>query len=203
MLEWAKAHSGQMILRRNGIVLHSLRDPQREADLWVEKQKFFNLTSVETLMVLGIANGFHLRSLQLAYPNQRIIAFDSCEMQSVVETEKNKSSKMQYMFFETISELFCNEEFLKALQKSYVVLRHPSSMQSSGGVLNSLDRFLVHRSKDEFQRFCHITGLSFDLNESLLPPSEPLSVKHLEASLSSSTNFRARSIWKVLRELVK
>ncbi|PWU14776.1 MAG: hypothetical protein C5B49_12680 [Bdellovibrio sp.] len=58
---------------RDGRALCSLRNPRREAQQWVERQR--PDPSCETL-VLGIGAGFHLDQLKLTYPAMKITGLD-------------------------------------------------------------------------------------------------------------------------------
>ena len=70
----AKNPNGQLIASRDGRLLCSPRDPVREANIWIEKQK---LTGSDLdIAVLGAGAGHHINAIQNLCPNARITVLE-------------------------------------------------------------------------------------------------------------------------------
>lgn len=74
-LQWTDTPSGIQILSRQDRLLCSPRNPFKEAEEWVERNK--NLIQAAThLGVVGAGSGIHIQVLEKNYPNKNICVFE-------------------------------------------------------------------------------------------------------------------------------
>jgi hypothetical protein len=69
-LEISKNINGQIVGSRNGLLLCSPRDPEREANAWFDKQKL--IESDKKIIVLGAGIGYHIKEIQKHFPEIKI-----------------------------------------------------------------------------------------------------------------------------------
>ncbi len=74
----ATAKTGDFVLVIDGKATASLVDPLQEARSWLESVKSLLPKTAETIVVVGIGSGFHLKALREATPNLPIVALDTC-----------------------------------------------------------------------------------------------------------------------------
>ncbi len=116
------ARNGSFTLKKKGIPIHSIYDPQKEADSWLEKQ-YRDIQSSPTICVFGFGLGYHVEILTKSSPRKRIVVFEpdlrvlKCAFS--VRDLKHLISNIEIV----------NTIDLSILDSDFIILKHPPSIR--------------------------------------------------------------------------
>ncbi len=111
-LEEHKTTDGLRTLSRNGRCLCSPRDPQKEAEEWLSRQKIHS--EDRTVVVLGLGAGYHLIALVNKFPKLALKVIDLDDeifqtTKSWIELLRQTSPQIQCYNHESAASLSCLE----------------------------------------------------------------------------------------------
>ena len=151
------ARNGSTVPVVNGIYLHSIYDPEKEAETFVENfEKQFQKKN--HVLILGLGFGYHieqavesLRSLHASFhitvlePNKELI--------KLVESNKIFSpQEVTVLHLESSKKIYESEEFVRFLIKKPSILKHESSFSLNKNAFSDFLTFKSSRILEQHQQ---------------------------------------------------
>ncbi len=207
MIEWhANRHEEKWVPTWNGKWLHSQRNPEREAELWVE-QFGERIVGAHTAFVLGLAGGFHIQALADRYPELKIIVIEAHEAFRI------NASPFVHKLLHRIEDftnadpyiLMKNRRVLPSLKKSYCILEYKHSTLLSKEYYENVKNALLSRDWKSFNFHVKLREQAWMNHYNFIEKEESLiSVKHIADGLKKQNPITPEMMkWLCLRELVK
>lgn len=221
MLSHVTARTGEPVLILNGKLLASKFDPQAEAKKWVEKcagQVASLAEASQVHFVLGAGSGQALLELAHRYPKAHIIAFTTKNeiitfwqehfknlAGKTLDADETAFSRISFYQLTTVEKFLESPVFFNVIEKTFVVLEHPSASVESSTEFKALKEALLGRSYGAFRTQAQHHKSYAELSQVLLPTIGALSIKNLSdaLNLAQEVNPSSRSEILVLRELIK
>lgn len=151
-LKTVSAKTGDRVLFVDGKATASLVDPQREAQGWLESVKPLLPKRPETLVVIGIGSGFHLKALREAAPEFPIVALDTCSHSvEFVSTLGLRDCKAVYISGDEIARgagaVLAKAGVTDWILEPFTLIRHRATMARSRQLLR-VEAWLLGRSAE-------------------------------------------------------
>jgi len=137
-ISWTTLSSGLQVPSRDGRFLCSQRDPQREAQNWMDMHRQF-CTFGDVIVVMGLGAGFHLDLLLKEFSTLRVDVIELCPVLIESWTEKNPDAKDRVNFLSS-SDL---SEFELVKQKMPVILDYRPAQWGLEGQYQRIFEFLL------------------------------------------------------------
>lgn len=115
-----------------GVHLHSIYDPQREAENFIENQ-IKNLKGKTDVIILGLGFGYHVKALQNYFASIKteanivIIEPNKDVYNYVVEKHLIDLDQVKVIHTNSIDELYSNEKLVHFLLQKPAIIAHPAS----------------------------------------------------------------------------
>lgn len=199
------ARNGSTVPVINGIYLHSIYDPEKEAEAFVETFEK-QLTHKNHVLILGLGFGYHIKStcevLRQKHGKFHITVLEpNKDLINIVEAHKNFSEDEVtiYELKDNLS-LYKNESFIKFLLQKPCLLKHEASFSLSKEKFSS---FLTYKSDKRLKNFeSQISEatkdlLAPDLNSSFLDNVQKIK---LQSNISSRAEYLNLALEQVLKK---
>ncbi|MGE3972898.1 MAG: hypothetical protein AB7F59_00075 [Bdellovibrionales bacterium] len=208
MLEWQT--SGQdkdlWIPLWNGALLHSQKNPQREANLWLEQQKNL-LEGVHTAFVLGLAGGFHIQALQEYNPQLKIVVIESHEAFVTLASPLVRSLQSRALVFTQIDPhmLLKNKNIEEDLKRTFCVLEYRQATKLDPDYYRHVKAALCGRDWKSFNHHVKLRGQGWMNQYNFIEKSDSLiSIKPIADEIQNQKIVTPEMMqWLCIRELVK
>jgi hypothetical protein len=208
MLEWET--SGQehekWIPRWNGNLLHSQRNPEREANLWVTQNKPL-IEGCHTAFVLGLSGGYHIQSLIDQYPDVQVIVIEAHESfkTSASPYVRKLLSDVRLFVGTEPYVLMRNRDLEDHLKRAYCVLEYKQATKISMDYYRQVKSALLGRDWKSFNFHVKLREQTWMNQYNFIEKENSLiSVKHIAAEIEKQTHVTPEMAgWLCLRELVK
>ncbi len=206
MIEVEKARNGLPILKSEGRLTASSFDPVREARTWAENLRP-QLEKTETLIVIGVASGYHLAAVKELCPGTKLFGIERSTQVTDFALQWNPSlMPEEIVIAEKMEDLISWPHLRKALRTAYVLVTHGPTQHSEASWCSEMQDFFAARTPEAFRLHLSLRPelaelLKGEALETL--PNELLSIKNLQklfAPLAPCTT--ERRLWHVLEELV-
>ena len=206
MIEVAFSKNSQRILKRNGKLVCSSVDPQKEGHSWVQAQKLL-IGNSKSILVFGVGCGFHLRSLASLYQGAKVIAID-IEKQFIDFAKREwpiELANIHFIHASQIQDLVSDREFKIALRNSYAVLKYTPAQFGFAENYQAMTDFASARSESGF---CNLVFQRQYLSEILKMEkirevnSDLVSIKTVEKILDRESQNDLALLFLALREMV-
>ncbi|MBD64107.1 MAG: hypothetical protein CME62_02795 [Halobacteriovoraceae bacterium] len=165
-----EARNGALVPKIDGTYLHSIYNPQKEAEQYVEKNEN-QLKRKQTYLILGLGFGYHIDAILefvkknhtefnivVLEPNKEIIS-------EYVAQKVSQSSEIKIVYLDTVEKLYTDKNFVDFLRTKPCVLKHDQSYTIYNELFN---KFLTFKSSDSEEVFestiSDLTRSLFNLN---------------------------------------
>lgn len=144
-LQVVQAKSGKPSLRAGDIILHSVYDPVREAQTWIEHHRE-KLDRNSSFVVLGFAMGYHLVTLLQYLQSQYQNEFSVYVFEPRADILKTAFEHVD-LSFALPSIHFISEHEIPRLENKFVILEHKPSINANPAFFKQIrPRLAVYRS---------------------------------------------------------
>lgn len=193
----------------------SLVNPEREADQWADAQMKRVLAGrpMETIAVIGVGSGFHIRSLQNKIAESglkcSIVAIDTCAESIQFASQRTSNVVFVHANLENgIDSFVGREEVSPWLAQTFTLLKHKPTIARVGLPLRTLETWLVGRSPEAFSAQLKLRPqIAAALNPSRakrIAETPLVSIRDLSKMWDISSELKVdRRLFRVLEELVK
>lgn len=130
-LQWMDTPSGFPVLAREGRLLGSPRDPLKEANDWLLRNKSL-IQASDAVGVVGAGSGYHVQVLEQNYPEKSILVFDidpiflnlekKFSSSIIVGVEADQIRKDNKVFFEKWPVMIPFRPAFQPMDRQYVEL---------------------------------------------------------------------------------
>jgi hypothetical protein len=208
VLDWVSSSRGDAIPRWDGRLVTSRIDPWREAETWVAAQAA-RIHDARTVLVFGIAGGFHVDRLCRQCPGKPII---------VIEAEPAFLSSPSSVIRDLVQRIAVHAgvdppallglaDVQTAVKDVYAVLPHPQAARINPLYYRRASAVLLGREVESFNDLSRIRGSACRLPPSPNPANEPaaaISVRTIvdAADPAAASVTDETRIWLCLRELL-
>jgi hypothetical protein len=209
------AKNGSQVLKVGGLSTASLVNPEREGEQWAESQSSALAVTQpdEPVVVLGVASGFHLRSLkaklQALGHRGPMIAIDTCEPS--IEFTKWRVIGVDYVLANIESgpdSFVARAEVSRWILQPFTLLRHKPTFLRGGTDLRKIEAWILGRTPESFSAQLKLrpqiaAGLNADRARKIAEVSL-VSVRDLSKAWDITSELKAdRRLFRVLEELVR
>lgn len=205
MIEVIDAANGEKVIRYEGRLLASRFNPGQEARDWIAGRPEF-LDKVRTIIVLGMASGHHVAEL-VAKTTAKILVIDTNELilSTAQVVHHFSADRVIFEHVRQARDLRASAQVKKAVQESFVVLVHPTSILLDRTAYEDCRAQLLGRDWGALNWQWKLrNGPSFDTNARVGSDREALTIYDLEQTeLVQNSEERERLLFRALRELVK
>jgi hypothetical protein len=189
----------------NGTLLHSSVDPAKEARTFIDKE-WSKIESVKSVIVLGVAGGFHIREL-LKRKNFHVVALDSNRelVQAVLEKQPDFLQNADVLAGVPPAQICREAAIIKALSHSYAVLRHPATIRMAPFYYSAVSQILNQRTLTNLRSLSQGNPSLHRFLESLnISSDQILTLPMVEEAMARRQSELEREglIWMAMRELV-
>ena len=206
MIEVVTLEDSEPVIRHNGKLLASARDPRSEARAWVSRRLCF-LKKARGVFVLGAGSGYHLEALRAQTEASILVIEQSLEITAAARGLQNLN--LEDVRIETIGDsldLRGNAVVQAMVRSSYVVLVHPASRAQNPNFYDACAKQLIGREWSALAWAWKLKGLPLleRTPRVFATAAEPLTIHDLaHTALINESSLRERMLVKALRELVK
>jgi len=192
----------------DGRLVTSKVDPWREAETWVARHAA-RVHDARTVLVFGIAGGFHVDRLCQRFPGKRIVVVEaeSAFLSSPSQLIRDLAQSMTIHAGVDPPALLRLAEVEAAVKDIYVVLTHPQASRINPAYYRHASAVLLGRDARSFNDLSLIRGSACRLPLSTNPADEPASaisvrtIADAVAPLATPVTDETRA-WLCLRELL-
>jgi hypothetical protein len=197
-LDFSLAKNSELIFTQQGRHLASSVHPTREAHQWVAHHEA-QWKDAETILVLGIGCGYHLRALA-STSKKRVIGCDINKdfVRGALRIHPLDLKESEMCLFENLNDLEHNTALTKATQTSYAVLVHEASVFANRPLFQEAQHFLLGRTRAGLQWLFANRGLG-ELNFQEEQGANLLSLKSIDSVLEDKAQA---PLLNALRELI-
>jgi hypothetical protein len=182
---------GHQVMSRSGRLLCSPRDPVREAQGWLSRQKI--AASDQRILVLGLGAAYHLKELLVAYPQVQVHVLELNEETRMSQGEWLEQESTRVAVYSSVDALFKNNYNL-------ILSFRPAWSQYEVPYVHAL-LFLTQKSDEALLQAAEAEGLA--KTASLLKNRQvPFTLKDLHF-LGEDGSHTEIKVWRCLRELVE
>lgn len=145
-LEFVQCAGGSWIPIVNGNLLHSSVDPEREAQVFIDRE-WQRIAPVKSLIVYGLGGGFHIAEL-LKRKNFDIVVVEAEKTLALAMREKNFAvcAKVEILAGVPPAHITSEIPVTSVMSHSYAVLRHPASVRASPYYYTAVSQILNERT---------------------------------------------------------
>jgi hypothetical protein len=149
MLEWKKAVDGSWVPSEQGLLLASGHNPKKEASAWCDRYKK-RIEESESLVVLGLGGGYHIRELHERYSDLRIVVIEkNSELVSQVVEKTGALPQTAGVFSPKRPGLLASElDVQDVLSSVYGLLRYSASIRPDPDYYHEVALWLMARSSE-------------------------------------------------------
>ena len=139
----------------NGVYLHSIFDPQKEAKTFVDSQ-LNRINKSNTILVLGLGFGYHIDAI-FNYLNKNQIEKEICVLEPSRELIKkyeefpNTLDRIKVFNPNSITELFEDIRFVNFLMNKPAILIHSNSFNQNKSFYKYFLNFTTNIKPDEYR----------------------------------------------------
>jgi hypothetical protein len=181
---------GQKVISRDGRLMCSPRDPEKEAQSWMERQKI--KASDSSVLVLGLGAAYHIHELRAQFPQLKI---------DVLELNSDTSLALQDQFTgQNTVTLYSSADELEQKQYDHILCFRPAWIQYESSYLEYFLR-LTQKSDEAFLRAVRSEELPATASV-LEKRSIPFTLKDLNFIEADGADPEIK-LWRCLRELVE
>lgn len=211
------ARTGSEVLIVDNLATASLANPEREGEQWAEMQmkRLASVGSRETIVIIGIASAFHIRSLRdlikqkIPAFNGEIVAIDTCVHSfDFAKTRVSGATFLMADSITSIDQFIATPEISKWVSQTFTLLKHKPTISRTGEKLRRLESWIIGRTPEAFaaqlrQRPEIAAGLNPARTKKIAEVSL-VSIRDLSKMWDISSELKSdRRIFRVLEELVR
>ena len=197
MIEWSETIDGDQSARYDGRALCSLKDPKKEARLWVEGQT--DLSGFSYVDVVGIGLGYHLMELIQKFPQIKVRAFDSKN----IEYKKFPHALRQQFEKMAAQVRFVYGEAAVVEAQKQIPLGPVLSFRSACQEVDlEIYQMLLGQSPKQFLQLASYNGLNFNQALQNLPSNLAVNLKTLSTEKMAPEALETKLL-QVLQELMQ
>lgn len=208
MLEWqTSGNSNEFWLPIwNGKLMHSRRNPAREATLWVNGHRQ-QIEGSHTCFIFGLAGGFHIQELHNQFPELEIVVIEHFESfvnlasPLVRELLPNIKLRLKKDPYDLMKDTFIEN----CLKKTFSILEHAPSVSLSPDYYRNVRSAFCGRDWKSFNFHVKARGQSW-MNQLNFAKREQglISIKNITAEIEGQDEISPDMMkWLCLGELVK
>lgn len=191
--ELKESRNGDLIPVINGIHLHSIYDPQKEALNFVENNSNA-IASKSNFIILGLGFGYHIQALinhldAIGTKNYSIVVIEQNTQltQDFINLRDFSSSKVSIYNPTNINLLFEDFNFIAFLKTKPSILKHNLSFEINESFYKEI---LTYKAPNTFNKFSHL----------LTDEAKDLYFSNLEESLETRLNIIKTQTGAVYKE---
>lgn len=155
-IDFRLSKTGHLVPVVDQIYLHSIYDPIKEADQFVEKHQL-ELAKSPCALVLGLGFAYHIEQMVAFHRRQHqgqsqimVVEYRQDLVEKFIDDRKQKKVPMNFQIVTgDVHKIFQMEFFLQFLLKKPSVLLHAPSYQKDQDYYQQLLNFRAHRSFQE------------------------------------------------------
>lgn len=153
-IELQSSRNGLSIPVVNGVYLHSVYNPQKEAESFVEKHEQI-LAKKKNIIILGLGFGYHIEEVakrmnQNGDYNIVVIEPNKNLVNLFEETRPFYDSNIQIICHESVEEFYVNESFVKFLTTKPGIIKLDTSFNLNKDFFKD---FLTYKAKSELGHY--------------------------------------------------
>lgn len=204
-IEWIDSESGAPIPQQSGQSLCSKVNPVSEAEKWLDQNKQ-SIRDAETIIVLGMGGGYHLKLLTEKFKDRDFIAIEKHAAIADFLSSRSLPQEVAVLSGYPYEELLKNALLKEALKTRIVVLKHPSSFRLNREYYSKIEKLLTGREASgledllkmrlDLRPFFRTLKLNQDHNPNILSIEEAIKARGTPVE-------KEGIIWLTLRELVR
>lgn len=205
-LEMLKTPNSYWVPMIDGNVLHSLVDPNREAERFVDSIEA-QVRSVQSILVLGLGGGFHIQKLRERFPDKNILVIEAHA--EIVDAIKKKNQKVfeqcDVLVRPEVDKVHVTSEICELFSGTFSIVRHPASWRSASQYYTDFLFNLNSREIDVLKSFSNARSELESIFSAIeLKSGEEVTISQITESIDHSRERAGypQIIWKVLGELV-
>lgn len=206
MIEVEIAKSGQPVLKKDGRLLASSVDPQREAVKWADLISA-SAPPDDLVVVLGLGSGYHVLELMLRRPASQILVIESDrELFEITLRHFPDLCKVRILIEPVWQNLMNSEVFCGAVEGVYSVAVHGPSASIDSEFVKAVEVLLRGRDPKAFfillKRRPELQAI-LQKEEVAHLEHEQVNIKTLQRLFGHQPSVtRERRLWRILEELV-
>ena len=209
------SRTGAEVLIVGNLATASLVNPEREAEQWadVQMKRVLASRSMETIVVIGVGSGFHIRALQNKISDRdlkcSIVAIDTCvESIQFVSPQISNVAILHANLENGIDFFFAREDVSPWLVQTFTLLKHKPTIARVGAPLRNLETWLVGRTPEAFSAHLKLRpqiAAALNAGRAHRIAETPLvSIRDLSKMWDISSELKVdRRLFRVLEVLVK
>ncbi len=212
MIEFKIAKDGTRIFSWQGKLICSGTRPGDEAKKWVERHSN-QIRKCKSIIVLGLANGFHVAELAKKFPGIRVCVINDNDKFLVPSTQvlDIQSSLFEVITVQSVEDLKYATKIRKILNMPYAVIKFAPAVALNQKFYTQVGELLLGRTQEAL-RFClacrgddwagvNVNGIKESYQKQGL---QLISFKNLQESLfKSKSAHRTKIMGRVLSELIR
>ncbi|MBT4761877.1 MAG: hypothetical protein HOO06_09295 [Bdellovibrionaceae bacterium] len=214
MIDILTNNENLQVIKYNGQLMCSLRDPIKAAGTWLahfEQSYHDNIAEYDLIFVVGLGSGYELKQFVTKYKNIRVIVVDTSPIlfDRIKKIHPILDEKIEFMCVSSMNEFFNNQLIAENISKLYAVAKINFSLRPEKYLFSEIYKAFTVRTSQSFSKYIaryeKLEKLisKTKLNNSL-KENELISVLNLNESLDEQ-NLRGQysiELLKVLKELV-
>lgn len=199
-----KARNGSTVAIINGVYLHSVYDPEKEADAFVETYEK-QLQLKNHILILGLALGYHIEKvtkyLRTHHGEYKITVLETNEELIKISKEKQQfdEQRVSIIHLSDYKKLYAKKEFVNFLMQKPCLLKHEASFGLSK---EKYTGFLTYKSSKETTSY---TDLLSETTKDLISLRSEFILKEMGNQIKASGHIEGRSefLAMALNEVIK
>lgn len=201
MIEWQNNDRGIAIPHVEGRPLCSKANPEREADIWVEKTLSKLYASTDAIVILGYGAGFHVRALQ----KKTSLKIYVVEMLEGISQSVSSSQDLTMIHLSHVSDIWSHGKIKELVSKRFQIFQHYPSTSPFLKDYDLLRHNLTARHRPAFRKHIeHTVPNAILANVDFEESKDLLSVRDIsEHTTIHKTSNQKSYLWKILGELLK
>lgn len=206
MVEFRVSRKNHRYFTLNGRHICSSVDPVEEAVNWVNGLEP-SVSEANSIIVLGLGNGFHVVELEKAFPSSKIVVVET-RMELVAPCQGIQGLSMSsadIIIAESLDILKAQSRLKRVLQGSYAVVQYRPVTNTDSSMYSDFFDLLIGRSQKAFE-FQLMARKDWTKNVHPLDrdggSDRWLGIHDLQESLTEEANYSDYHLVQALRELV-
>jgi hypothetical protein len=209
------SRTGAEVLISGNLATASLVNPEREADQWAEVQlkRILATRAGETIVVIGVGSGFHLRALQMLLDEIKIkrpiVAIDTCE--ESIQFASKRTANVTFVCVRAdmgIESFLAIPEVARWIVQTFTLLKHKPTIARVGTSLRKIEMYIIGRTPEAFSAQLKMRPqIAAGLNPGRarrIADTSLVSIRDLSKMWDISSELKPdRRLFRVLEELVK
>ena len=156
-INFEKSRNGLTVPYIEGVYLHSIYNPTKEADQLAEEYEQ-NLKSKNYVLVLGLGFGYHIeaiaKKLNHHHGSYKIVVLETNKalIEQFINTRAFEDTNISIIYFNNNVDLYSNPDFTNFLKHKPTVIRHEPSFSINDQKYIEFLKFKASESKDVYNK---------------------------------------------------